>query len=597
MMMRNKKITLNLLQLKLPGVLLLLWLLPGLLTVVAGAQESVVGSSEAGFGNLDPNDDVQAEVRPAEADFEVINLDEKIGQLYDKLRQDPLDEQSIREIRKLRDQRDQVQKNSWANLANALQGCLDNRPDAVRRHLEQALKSAAAVKLADSYLSVSLEEILSRCEENILQPICPECGNTHRADCAACRGRGLVRCPKCKGRGSIRGRNEQEAIRMVFCPECFGRGEVVCEKCSRAGSQECEKCSRDENVDERLIDERVAREIEFLLPIVRYLQVGGLDYYSTARAGLDRGVISPAVGLRRGEVDFEDYSDSLNLDRLSVKDPTVAFELRFDITIPGGRNRFFLTVELPRSIPGRQTLSQIEYSHEPLRTWQSGSGSYAEFDFSNQDKDFTLLITGRAAIAHYDLAWAIRQNDNLNYDVELAKDFLADEYLMEVNADEIREAAGKITGDNQLELVRQIHGFVVSRLRYQFYKENKGALWAVRNGNGDCDEYTALFVSLCRAKKIPARWIIGTTLAWQNTPKHSWPEVFLGELGWVPFDPTNNQHAGSNPGKLRPIYFYESIHRYDAVLNGNFFFYYRYWGSKPEVERRLILKGVARGTN
>ncbi|MBN2376737.1 MAG: hypothetical protein JXD22_10060 [Sedimentisphaerales bacterium] len=586
--MCNKKVTLFLMRFQ--GRLSLLLLL--LLTVVAGGQESDVIGSEAGFVNFDPNDNVPAEVRPGGTDFEVINLDEKIEQLYEKLRQDPLDEQSIREIRQLRDQREQSQKNGWANLANALQGCLDNRPDAVRGHLERVLKSAAVVKLADSYLSVSLKEFLARCEEKISKPICLECGNTHRADCTACRGRGMVRCPKCKGRGSIRGRNEREEIRMVFCPECSGRGEVVCEKCSGTGIQECEKCSREGNVDEPLIDERVTREIEFLLPIVRYLQVGGLDYYSTGTAGLERGELGPMVELRREEVDFEDYSDSLNLDPFSLTEPTVGFELRFDIRITGGRNRFFLTVELPRSIPGRQRLTQIKYSHEPLRTWLSGPGSYAEFDFSNQDKDFTLLITGQAAIEHYDLARAIRQKNNLNYDVEMAKDFLADEYLLEVNADEIREAAGKITGDNQLELVRQIHAFVVSRLRYQFYKENKGALWALRNGCGDCDEYTALFVSLCRAKKIPARWIIGTTLTWENTPKHSWAEVFLGELGWVPFDPTNNQRAGSNPGKLRPIYFYESIHRYDAELDGNFFFYYRYWGSKPEVERRLILKGI-----
>ena len=191
-LMCSKNITLFLTRLQ--GRLSLLLLL--LLTVFAGGQESVVDGSEVDPGKRDPNDNIPAEVLPGGTDFEVINLDEMIEQLYEKLRRDPLDEQSIREIRKLRDQRDQVQKNSWANLANALQGCLDNRGDAVRRNLEPALKSAAVVKLADSYLSVSLEEILAKCEEKISRPICPECGNTHRADCAACRGRGMEQCPK-----------------------------------------------------------------------------------------------------------------------------------------------------------------------------------------------------------------------------------------------------------------------------------------------------------------------------------------------------------------------------------------------------------------
>ncbi len=223
-----QKIKLSLSMLSAGLTLLFLFQLAG----VSGAQEGVLDGGKVGSGNSEPNENVPAEMRAAVEDVETSNLDEKIEQLYEKLRRDPLDEQSIREIRQLRNQRDQTQKNSWASLANALQGCLEDRAEAARRHLEQAIRSSVVVKLANSYLSVSLEEILAKCEERISQPICPECGNTHRADCSVCRGSGMDRCPKCKGRGSIRIRNEQKEMRSVFCPECLGRGEVFCDKCS-----------------------------------------------------------------------------------------------------------------------------------------------------------------------------------------------------------------------------------------------------------------------------------------------------------------------------------------------------------------------------
>jgi len=58
----------------------------------------------------------------------------------------------------------------------------------------------------------------------------------------------------------------------------------------------------------------------------------------------------------------------------------------------------------------------------------------------------------------------------------------------------------------------------------------KGALRALRDGTGDCEELTSLFIAMCRACKIPARtvWI----------PGHCYAEFYLvdeeGEGHWFP---------------------------------------------------------------
>ena len=62
---------------------------------------------------------------------------------------------------------------------------------------------------------------------------------------------------------------------------------------------------------------------------------------------------------------------------------------------------------------------------------------------------------------------------------------------------------------------------------YDWVRENviyvdsdlKGALAALRDGNGDCEEMTSLFVALCRANNIPARTV------W--VPGHCYPEFYL----------------------------------------------------------------------
>ena len=47
----------------------------------------------------------------------------------------------------------------------------------------------------------------------------------------------------------------------------------------------------------------------------------------------------------------------------------------------------------------------------------------------------------------------------------------------------------------------------------------KGALAALRDGTGDCEEITSLFIAICRAADIPARsvWV----------PGHCYPEFYL----------------------------------------------------------------------
>ncbi|HEX6568284.1 MAG TPA: DUF3488 and transglutaminase-like domain-containing protein [Acidimicrobiales bacterium] len=70
-----------------------------------------------------------------------------------------------------------------------------------------------------------------------------------------------------------------------------------------------------------------------------------------------------------------------------------------------------------------------------------------------------------------------------------------------------------------------------------------------RTRRGYCEQFSAAFAALARAAGLPARVAVGFTPGVQdpNDPTlyrvfgvhaHAWPEVYLGEFGWVPFEPT-----------------------------------------------------------
>jgi len=71
---------------------------------------------------------------------------------------------------------------------------------------------------------------------------------------------------------------------------------------------------------------------------------------------------------------------------------------------------------------------------------------------------------------------------------------------------------------------------------------------------GVCQDYTHLFISVCRQNKIPARYVSGYLNQGAGfagaSQLHAWVEVLIPELGWVGFDSTNNLVVDQNYIKI-----------------------------------------------
>lgn len=63
-----------------------------------------------------------------------------------------------------------------------------------------------------------------------------------------------------------------------------------------------------------------------------------------------------------------------------------------------------------------------------------------------------------------------------------------------------------------------------------------GAEQAFSQGEGVCQDYAHILLSLCRLAGIPARYVVGMLLG--EGASHAWVEVY-DHLSWVPLDPTN----------------------------------------------------------
>ncbi|MFX1251325.1 MAG: transglutaminase family protein [Promethearchaeota archaeon] len=117
------------------------------------------------------------------------------------------------------------------------------------------------------------------------------------------------------------------------------------------------------------------------------------------------------------------------------------------------------------------------------------------------------------------------------------KPFLKPEKGIESDYSKIMEFADQIQAMNASDFVLKAVIEIQKQLKYEIQKGEFGAKWAIETGRGDCTEFAALLVALCRAQNIPARTIAGFASDGMKWERHAAVEVFLGGQ-WIPIDPT-----------------------------------------------------------
>lgn len=124
------------------------------------------------------------------------------------------------------------------------------------------------------------------------------------------------------------------------------------------------------------------------------------------------------------------------------------------------------------------------------------------------------------------------------------KDSKIKKLLREIFA-ELESEDGADESDAELtdwQRVEAIYNYVQDNITYQ-EQDDKSALATLKDGHGDCQNISALFVALCRTDRIPAR------LVWVH--EHNYPEFCLedadGKLHWFPCESSGTRAFGEMP--------------------------------------------------
>jgi CubicO group peptidase (beta-lactamase class C family) len=142
---------------------------------------------------------------------------------------------------------------------------------------------------------------------------------------------------------------------------------------------------------------------------------------------------------------------------------------------------------------------------------------------------------------------------------ELYREFTAERSPHIVFTPEIRRIADKVAGSepNPLLKAKRLFRWVCENVRYCAEMEYSTIFnlsdKAVTTRRGDCGVQALLFITLCRAAGVPARWQSG----WETQPigwnMHDWAEFYVAPWGWLPADPSYGLQAHHDP-RVREFY-------------------------------------------
>jgi transglutaminase-like putative cysteine protease/streptogramin lyase len=213
---------------------------------------------------------------------------------------------------------------------------------------------------------------------------------------------------------------------------------------------------------------------------------------------------------------------------------------------PGNVKTLDIFLAIPRNRLNQQILS-IKYGSKPTNFVTDRWGQKtAHFHIENlkQGQHFEANMTVKAKF--YDLTFFIYPDKvgKLKQMPDSVKKYLANDAKYDFNNPIIQKAVKNAIGNEQNPywIVRKIFDYVREHMYYQMSGGWNTAPTVLARGNGSCSEYSFVFISMCRAAGIPARYVGSVVIRSEATAIddvfHRWVEVYLPNYGWIPVDPS-----------------------------------------------------------
>jgi hypothetical protein len=225
---------------------------------------------------------------------------------------------------------------------------------------------------------------------------------------------------------------------------------------------------------------------------------------------------------------------------------------------PGQLLTLDVYIAQPRDLPNQKLLGAPVLDPPPKDVlkdrWQQPVAHYAFTDLPLAHRQQVRMTADveLAAVRHFVYPHRVGALKDIPKDVRQA--YLVDEDKYRITDPIIVKAVKEAVGDetNPYWMMRRIHRYIRERLHYELSGGWNVAPRVLERGSGSCSEYTFLFIAMCRAAGIPARYVGSVVIRGDEASTddvfHRWSQVYLPGYGWVHVDPQGGDRE--RPGEV-----------------------------------------------
>lgn len=221
-----------------------------------------------------------------------------------------------------------------------------------------------------------------------------------------------------------------------------------------------------------------------------------------------------------------------NVVRITNKGPGTARELNLRVSVPTTKKHHQEVLKL-RTMPVAK-----------IRTERFGNAS-AVYEFAELKPGRTVECSFDAEILIEPMNYRIVSSSRTGDIPASIRRFTEPDVALESQHPRIKYLASKLAhfARAPIRFVVKASKTVNGYLNYEVQSKERGAAYAIEQRVGDCTEFSALLVALCRANNIPARLLSGYLHDSYGWGAHAWMEFWFHDR-WIPMDPTNHGYEG-----------------------------------------------------
>jgi len=227
----------------------------------------------------------------------------------------------------------------------------------------------------------------------------------------------------------------------------------------------------------------------------------------------------------------------------------ITFNHRTTCFGPGKIKTLEVNIALPENRDNQELIKEISYNIKPTKiiTDQWGQKT-ALFRFKNIKPGEKKNLQVTSFVKTYNVRYFLypeKIGSLSDIPKEIKEKYLQNNDKYQTDNEIIQNTVKEVVGNekNSYWIMRKLHQYLIGHLYYKMDGAWDTAPTVIKNGHGSCSEYTFVFISLCRAAGLPARYVGSTwdrkESAYMDDVYHRWAEVYLPNYGWIPIDPTH----------------------------------------------------------